>query len=229
MSEIDVALTDYLLAVESCLFVALLLRGRRAGEPLRFWFIVFFAAGGVASASGGTVHGFFNDSQSSTYALLWRVTLVAVGVAALANWAIGARLLFSRRLANCVIGAAILQLAIYCAVVIFFSQDFLVAILDNLPALLFLMAAFLLKYRQQPHTGLLVSAAGLCLTLVAAGLQQAQVAVHPVYFNHNAVFHVVQAIALLIFFVGCQSLLGRDEKIEATVEQQTQQPTFPHK
>ena len=51
-----------------------------------------------------------------------------------------------------------------------------------------------------------MAAGGLSLTLVAAVLQQLQVALHPDYFNHNAVFHVVQAVAMLLFFLGGRSL-----------------------
>ncbi len=29
-----------------------------------------------------------------------------------------------------------------------------------------------------------------------------RVALHPVYFDHNAVYHVVQAVALVILYIG---------------------------
>jgi hypothetical protein len=40
------------------------------------------------------------------------------------------------------------------------------------------------------------------MSAAAAMLQQAKVAVHPVYFDHNAVYHVVQAIALVFLYFG---------------------------
>ena len=33
-------------------------------------------------------------------------------------------------------------------------------------------------------------------------LQQLEIALHPVYFDHNAVYHVVQAAALVLLFLG---------------------------
>jgi hypothetical protein len=45
-------------------------------------------------------------------------------------------------------------------------------------------------------------ASGLLLSAIAALLQQAHVALHPVYFDHNAVYHVVQAAALVILYFG---------------------------
>ena len=52
-----------------------------------------------------------------------------------------------------------------------------------------------------------VGAWGLALSLVAAGLQHFRIALHPVYFNHNALYHVVQAIALYFIFLGLSGLL----------------------
>jgi hypothetical protein len=39
-------------------------------------------------------------------------------------------------------------------------------------------------------------------SILAALLQQARVSIHPVYFNHNAVYHVVQGIALVLLYRG---------------------------
>jgi hypothetical protein len=35
-------------------------------------------------------------------------------------------------------------------------------------------------------------------------LQQAGVSIHPVYFDHNAVYHVVQAVAVVLLYLGFQ-------------------------
>jgi hypothetical protein len=45
---------------------------------------------------------------------------------------------------------------------------------------------------------------GLALTFVAAAVQQLRIAIHPVYFNHNALYHVIQAGALLLIFVAAR-------------------------
>jgi len=44
--------------------------------------------------------------------------------------------------------------------------------------------------------------AGLALSAVAALLQASRVAIHPIYFDHNAVYHVLQAIALVLLYLG---------------------------
>ena len=37
---------------------------------------------------------------------------------------------------------------------------------------------------------------GVVLTFVAAGVQVGEIALHPQWFNHNALYHLIQVIAL---------------------------------
>jgi len=48
-----------------------------------------------------------------------------------------------------------------------------------------------------PATGL-----GIPLTFVAATVQQRRLAVHLPYLSHNALYHVIQGLALLMIFTG---------------------------
>ena len=43
-------------------------------------------------------------------------------------------------------------------------------------------------------------ATALALMFVGSIVQFRRVAVHPVYFNHNALYHAIEAIALLFMF-----------------------------
>src|SRR5580765_6504359 len=196
MKEPDVTITDYLLALEAFAFAVLIARAATA-TPLQRWFVIFFAATAAASLVGGTVHGFFNDSV-----VLWRLVLISLGVVAAAAWAIGARLLFADRLAQFVVTAAWVEFAAYALMVVFVTDKFLFAIVNYLPATVFLIVAFFARYQSNAVTPLAQGLAGLLLTLVAAGVQQARLAVHPRYFNHNALYHLLQAIALFLIFRG---------------------------
>ena len=141
------------------------------------------------------VHGFFSDSR-----LLWRVVLIALGVVSVAAWAIGARILFPDRLAQIVTVAAWAEFVVYALIVVFVTDAFAVAIANYLPSTLFLIVAFFAAYRFNPATPLAFGLGGLLLTLVAAAVQQRGIALHPKYFNHNALYHMLQAIALLWIF-----------------------------
>jgi hypothetical protein len=55
-----------------------------------------------------------------------------------------------------------------------------------------------------PSTGWTLVTTGLILSALAALLQQLRVSIHQVYFDHNAVYHVVQSLALVFLYFGCR-------------------------
>jgi hypothetical protein len=42
--------------------------------------------------------------------------------------------------------------------------------------------------------------AGLALVFVGAAVQQSGVALHPVYLDHNTVYHIIQGLALWLLY-----------------------------
>ena len=207
--EPDVALTDFGLAVECALFAGWLHWQALGDSPLRRWLVVLFAALGAGALLGGITHGFLADQQSDGYRIAWAATLISIGVAALASWAIGAHMLFgdedSRRW---MLIAAGWLLGLNVATVLWVSQSFAVAVVFYVPAVAFVLAAFVLTYTRvrQPH--LLAGVAGLVLSLAAAVIQQAKVGFPPLGLSHNALYHLVQAVGLLLIFVAGRHLAG---------------------
>jgi hypothetical protein len=55
--------------------------------------------------------------------------------------------------------------------------------------------------------GALAGAGGMTLTFAAALVQQRRVALHRVYFNHNALYHAIQAVAIGLLFWSARQLL----------------------
>jgi hypothetical protein len=199
MNEPDVTLTDYCLAIECALFAFLLYQKARKA-PLRFWFILFFVSTGLAALVGGTLHGFFLDPGAIGYHILWQITLIAIGLTAMATWTIGARLWFTPPIARQVSVLAAVEFALYVALVLVFTTDFLVAVVNYVPAAIFLLIVFSGLYANLKTPQLLAGVIGVVLTFVAAAVQTAGVALHQVYFNHNALYHAIQAFALLMIF-----------------------------
>lgn len=209
MTEPDVALTDYALAIECALFAYLIYRRGHAATRIGASLLVFFVSAGVASLAGGTVHGFFLDVETMEHAILWRVVLVAIGATALSAWAIGAGILFSAPAARRItIGAAAGYVG-YSALVLFITQDFRAAMIFYLPAALFLFTVLSVAYARLREQRILVAVSGLGLTFIAAAVQQSRIAPHPSYFNHNALYHLIQAAALWLLFLGCRSIAAR--------------------
>lgn len=197
--EPDVALTDLGLAVE-CAALAAWLQRRAPANPLRPWFVVFFGATGISALLGLVTHGFLSDFASTLYRALWGATLLAIGIAALAGAAIGARLLFPAATAKRVVALAASLFAAYAVVVLLVSQSFAVAIAFYVPAAIFLLITFVLTWLRRRRIHLLAGIAGLTLSFAGAAIQQAEIGLPALGLTHNALYHLVQAVALVLIF-----------------------------
>jgi uncharacterized protein DUF6962 len=204
MTEPDVTLTDFALALECAIFA--LLVARASSPPMRRWWVLFFGSIGLSAFCGGLVHGYFNDRSSAEWAIVWRISLLAIGVTSMATWSLGAYLQQGDRLGANVRKAAVWILAVYAIVVLTVSTSFLVAILFYLPATLFMLVAIVDAYRRSPTRAEAYGIAGLVLTFIAAAIQQLQLGIHPQYFNHNAMYHAIQAIALFLLFLAARDV-----------------------
>src|SRR5262245_28920817 len=181
MNEPDVALTDFVLALIAALFVRLLSRRPTKSKLLRCWLLTFFASVGAASFAGGLVHGFFPDTDAAGI-VLWRIVLLAIGTATLAEWSVGAMLLFPERIARWIRAAAAVEFAVYAFLVLFVVQDFWIAVVDNGPGAFCFMIGLAWSYRRMNDPWLLAAAAGMGMTMIAGLLQQMQVGLHAKYF-----------------------------------------------
>ena len=209
MTEPDVVITDYLLTLEAALFSALLWRSASADSDLRVPFVAFFAATALAALMGGTVHGFFVGDSSPAGAALWRATLVALGLSALAAWAIGATMLLTPGSARTLQMAATAVFVAYALIIIFVNDSFWVAIANYLPPTLLMLVALAIRYQRHGGWSTLAGLVGLVLTLVASVVQQRQMSLHPVYFNHNALYHAIQAVALFLIYWAARVVVSR--------------------
>jgi hypothetical protein len=158
----------------------------------------------IAAAAGGTVHAFFLDESSLGFRILWPFTLIVMGITALSGVHIATALQFSRSTAIYINRVALAVFMAYSVIVLFIRRDFLIAILDYLPALVFVGGAFLLSHRRHKRPALLLGFLGVCIMLFAAAAQQAKLGIDPRYFDHNALYHVLQAIALFMVFLAAR-------------------------
>jgi hypothetical protein len=202
-------LTDYLLALECGWFAWVLLRRSRA-SLLRAAFVALFASVAGAAVFGGTVHGFFPDPDGMPSRLLWSATMLSIGVTAAAMCAVGAAVASGAEKARKLLPALALGLAAYLGVVLFVSREFVVAIIAYLPAAFFLLAVFAWKWSVDRSRWAVSGILGVVLALVGALVQQWGVALHPVHFDHNAVYHLIQAVALYLLFRVALAVCGAD-------------------
>jgi hypothetical protein len=203
LTEPDVALTDYAVALECFAFTWILFRGAAPRRALHRLFVVFFASVGIGALIGGTVHGFFPDEDTIAGAILWRLTLLTLGASTFAVWSIGGVLLFAEKTARVVRMIAGVAFAAYAIVVVAIDQSFRIAILNYAPSIVFLGVAFLILNRRSRHPSYLCGFVGVILTILAAAVQRGQIACQALHLSHNAVYHLIQMTALgLIFLAG---------------------------
>ena len=216
-----VSLTDFALAIECTAFAVLLARQPATDLVLRKWFVVFFASVAAASLLGGTMHGFFEYSTSPVRTVLWTATLLSILVTSFAAWSIAAVLQLDRRASQWVRWFAAAQLVVLTLVVLFVTQEFLVAIVAYLPATVFLLIAFVLAYRRRHNPALASGIAGLTLVFIGAAVQQSGVTVHPVYLDHNTLYHVIQGVALWLIYRAARWIIVAQPLVRKTHDIQT--------
>jgi hypothetical protein len=216
MLEPDVTLTDYGLALECAVLAAGLWLGPARRAELRNAGILFFVSLGVSAVAGGTVHGFYPDPQTPESRWLWQLTLQSIGLAAFSTWRLGAGILAAGRAARWLALAAFPQLVLYACSALFFTQQFWLTFTIYLPAALLLLAAFCGAVWRDGHRFLLLGVASSLLSFTSCFLQFMHIGIHPVYFNHNALAHVVQAVALMLLFFAIRYVAGpnfRDDRL----------------
>ena len=205
INEPDVALTDYALAIECIVLAILLFRMKNKNPGLKHISVLFFASLALGSLLGGTVHGFFPDKLSSDRMIMWKLTLVAIGITTFFLWAI-ATFLISRKYRKLIIYFASLGFVFYVWYVFFENSDFKVAIVNYFIASIFLLTLFLLIYLKQKAKPLILGIVGILLTFIGGWVQQSKFSVSN-YFNHNALYHLIQAVALILIFFTLRFLI----------------------
>jgi hypothetical protein len=212
--EPDVVFTDLALAALGAWFGWRLWTGRR--RTLSKAGAILMAGLGSAAFWGAVFHAFFPSETATTAGFIaWIPVSLSIVVAAAAMLDMALRIL----LPGMAHGLRRVLLAAYATgfttVVLLVDESFSSIVRFYVPALLlFLAGAGLQAARSAAGWTLIV--AGLLVSVGAALMQQAQVSLHPEYFDHNAVYHVLQSVALMILFHGFRSLPEATGRIYAT-------------
>jgi len=199
-------LTDYGLAAVGGGLGAMLWR-HAAGQAARRLWAASFLAVAAAAAVGGTSHGLAPRMSEASMAALWRLTYGLVGLGNLFILA-GAAVAAARgRPRAWLIAAAVLRFAVSFALIAL-QPDFRYVVYDYVGTLLGLLvfAAHLFR-RRGPGAPWIV--AGVLASLASAAVQRGGLDPSPV-FNHNDLFHVLQAAGLYLYYRGGRLLRGGD-------------------
>ncbi|MEZ5333061.1 MAG: hypothetical protein R2991_13650 [Thermoanaerobaculia bacterium] len=187
--------TDYLLAGLGVAFAVLLHAADRRHGARRLWAA---ALGAIAAgaALGGSSHALGGAEEVDW---LWNATMISIGAAA-CLLGLAATRAFVRSPARRRASAGLLCLIFLVYVWwVLRHPDFQWAVLDYGATLTVLLGASAVLWwrRREPSTPW--TAAAILVSFLAAAIQQLELAPHP-RFNHNDLYHLVQAVGLWLFY-----------------------------
>ena len=159
-------------------------------------------ASGVAAVLGGTSHGYAPVLDKQTHGIVWRLTYVTVGVANFCILYGAARAALPRHVLRGALALLLLRLLAVATALVLLAQLRHV-IYDYTITLAGLIGLAAVRGgRGQPGAGWVM--AGVAVSLAGALFQVGRIGQGRV-FNHNDVFHVLQAIGIALYARG-----GRD-------------------
>ncbi len=106
-----------------------------------------------------------------------------------------------------IVPCVLIALGGYFLFVLFVDFRFLVSIVFTLPPLIALLCLFIKLSVQRQSQAAVIGSIAILLMFLALVLQQMHIGLHPIYFNYNALYHLIQGIALALLFTDFRQLV----------------------
>ena len=209
ITEADVALSDYLLFGQ-CLLLAWWIWRQAPAAKIARLFALFFLGVSLASFCGGTSHGFFLNSTGFAARTLWTATLVAIAGICWVMWLLAAAIAFVRA-GRWLFWLGTGHLFIFLLLIFAVTQNFLVVVVNYFPLVILLLVALVWRCYRRDEPQLWWGISALIITLLAAGVQRLQISIHPYYFTHNSLYHLIQFVAFWMLAKTAGYLVRHDE------------------
>lgn len=204
--EINTLVSDYVLAAVTAA-LAWRLGARRDGHASRGLWALALGALAFGAFTGGSYHGFRGALPPAAVWIVWKVTVVAIGVGAAAMIAGSAAATAGPRLLRALRWIALSSFAIYALWMLFHNAYiFVVGYTALAMALIAALHAWALGRGDLASRWML---SGVAVSALAAAAQASGFDPHP-RFNHNDLYHAIQVGAMLLFYAGATRLRDRD-------------------
>ena len=188
-----------LAAWSACLAALLVMRSTGTLSSVLAWWVAAFATCFLAATAGAVHHGLGHELSPSTNRSTWQLTLLSLVGTGFCLTQIAALNVFQGTALTLAQFAATLVTAILAAIALR-AEKFSVAIFAyGFGQLLVLMSAVLTR-EAQPPSRLPWLAAAVATSALAAGVQSFRLGPSR-HFNHNDLYHLVQAIAQGAFYL----------------------------
>ena len=198
----DVVFTDLGLAVLGAFLAWRLARVPGTATLARSGVVIMIA---LASAAlwGAVFHAFFPAGTTTRPGFVaWMPVSLSIAVLGAALLALALRVAVpsgppaARRL---IAGA---YFAAFTLTVLLLDESYRTIVCFYAPVVLLFLVVAVRQAVRTGGRGWSLIAVSFAVSLLAAAVQQARISVHPEYFDHNAVYHVLQGIALVLLYRG---------------------------
>jgi len=163
------------------------------------WGNCFFAVS-IGGLLGGTSHGFGPRFSKLIKTIIWRSTLLFVGITGLLLAMSAATFFMNEKGENAMMVTAGALLIIYF-IQINTQDTFRHAVKFYLPLMIISFVGFLVAFITMGFIGALFCSIGLAVSLVASWVQVSGISLHQ-HFNHNDLFHVIQMLGMYLMYRG---------------------------
>ena len=204
IAEPTTLLTDYALAGVTAWLAWSLFRAGEGQRSRALWTLAF-AALALAAALGGTWHGFAPAFAAIAVILVWKATVLCVGIASFGMLCGSAICATAGNTRKTLVAIAAAKLAVYSGWMAGHSE-YIYVIADTGTALV-LVAALHLRSAARDRASRWILA-GVGVSVLAAGVQASGFALHR-HFNHNDLYHVIQIAAMILLYAGARRLRDR--------------------
>jgi len=204
IAEPATMLTDYALAGVTAWLAGSLARAREGQRSRALWALAF-AALALAAALGGTWHGFAPSFAPIAVILVWKATVLCVGIASFGMLAGSAISVTAGNARKTLVAIAAAKLAVYSGWMVAHSE-YIYVIADTGAALVLVAALHLFSAARDRASRWIL--AGVGVSVLAAGVQASGFALHR-NFNHNDLYHVIQIAAMILLYAGAGRLRDR--------------------
>jgi len=204
IAEPATLLTDYALAGVTAWFAWSLARAREGQRSRASWALAF-AALALAAALGGTWHGFAPAFAPLAVLLLWKATVLCVGIASFGMLCGSAICATAGAARKTLVAIAAAKLAVYSGWMVGHSE-YIYVIADTGTALALVAALHLPSATRDRASRWIL--AGVGVSVLAAAVQASGFALHR-HFNHNDLYHVIQIAAMILLYAGARRLRDR--------------------
>jgi hypothetical protein len=198
----DVVLTDLALALLGS-YLGWRLATAPGRGPMRGSGVVIMGALASAAFWGAIFHAFFPGGTATRSGFIaWIPVVLSILVVAAALLELGLRVAVPRLPTRARLSIVTAYAAAFAMLTLLVDESYATIVRFYAPTvLLFLIAAARQAVRSR-SAGWTLIAASFAISAVAAALQQARVPIHPEHFDHNALYHVLQGIALVLLYRG---------------------------